>query len=55
MQSLVMHKPDGDSVFDFIHKKRVEGYSGKKAMIAGLNKVFRVYYGLVSNLYKTMS
>ena len=55
MQSLIMHKPEGDPVFDFIQKKRLEGQSGKKAMIAGLNKFLRFYYGLVSNLYKSIS
>lgn len=55
MQSLIIHKPDGDPVFDFIQKKRLKGQSGKKAMIAGLNKFLRFYYGLVSNFYKSIS
>ena len=54
MQSLIMHQPDGDPVFDFIQKKRSEGKCGKEAMIAGLNKFLRVYYGRVSELYKNI-
>lgn len=51
MQSLIMHKPVGDPIFDFIQKKRNEGKCGKEALIAGLNKFLRVYYGRVSELY----
>lgn len=51
MQSLIMHQPAGDPIFDFIQKKRCEGKCGKEAMIAGLNKFLRVYYGRVSELY----
>lgn len=51
MQSLIQHKPDGDPVYDFIQKKRSEGKRGKEAMIAGLNKFLRVYYGKVMELY----
>ena len=50
MQSLIQHKPEGDAVYDFIQKKRSEGKCGKEAMIAGLNKFLRVYYGRVSEL-----
>ena len=35
----------------FIQKKRSEGKCGKEAMIAGLNKFLRVYYGKVMELY----
>ena len=52
MQSLIMHQPDDDPIFDFIQKKRSEGKCGKEAMIAGLNKFLRVYYGRVSELYE---
>lgn len=52
MQCLMMHQPDNDPVFDFIQKKRSEGKCGKEAMIAGLNKFLRVYYGRVSELYE---
>lgn len=52
MQSLIMHKPDGDPVFDYITRKRAEGKPAKAAMIAGLNKFLRIYYGKVSELYK---
>lgn len=50
-QSLIVHQPAGDPIFDFIQKKRSEGKCGKEAMIAGLNKLLRVYYGRVSELY----
>ena len=51
MQCLIQHKPDADPVYDFIQKKRSEGKRGKEAMIAGLNKFLRVYYGKVMELY----
>ncbi len=54
MQSLIMHKPTDSSVYSFIEKKRSEGKCAKEAMIAGLNKFLRVYYGSVSELYRTM-
>ena len=52
MQCLIQHKPKGDPVYDFICKKRLEGKCGKEAMIAGLNKFLRIYYGKVTELYK---
>ena len=54
MQSLIQHKPEGDAVYDFIQKKRSEGKCAKEAMIAGLNKFLRVYYGRVSEVYDTI-
>lgn len=54
MQSLIMHKSDGDPVFDYITKKRAEGKPAKAAMIAGLNKFLRIYYGKVSELYSSL-
>lgn len=51
MQSLIKHKPNDNPVYDFILKKRSEGKCGKEAMIAGLNKFLRVYYGKVIELY----
>lgn len=51
MQSLIQHKPFGDPVYDFICKKRLEGKCGKEAMIAGINKFLRIYYGRVTELY----
>lgn len=53
MQSLIKHKPQGDPVYDFIQKKRDEGKCGKEAMIAGLNKFLRVYYGKVMEIYSS--
>ena len=55
MQSLIQHKPIGDPVYDFICKKRLEGKCGKEAMIAGLNKFLRIYYGRVTDLYKEIN
>jgi len=54
MQCLIMHKPTTSLVYSFIEKKRSEGKCGKEAMIAGLNKFLRVYYGTVSEVYRTM-
>ncbi|MCI7499720.1 MAG: IS110 family transposase [Oscillospiraceae bacterium] len=51
MQSLINHKPADHAVYDFIQKKHSEGKCGKEAMIAGLNKFLRVYYGKVMELY----
>lgn len=51
MKSIIQHKPAGDPVFEFIQKKRSEGKCGKEAMIAGLNKFLRIYYGKVMELY----
>ena len=55
MQCLIQHKPVGDPVYDFIQKKRSEGKCGKEAMIAGLNKFLRIYYGRVTDLYSYIS
>ena len=54
MQSLIKHKPECDAVYDFIQKKRSEGKCGKEAMIAGLNKFLRIYYGKVCEVYATL-
>ncbi len=51
MQSLIKHKPADDAVYNFIQKKRSEGKCGKEAMIAGLNKFLRIYYGKVMEVY----
>ena len=50
MQSLIKHKTADDPIYDFIQKKRSEGKCGKEAMIAGLNKFLRVYYGKVMEI-----
>ena len=55
MQSYVMHKPTDDPVFTFIEKKRSEGKCGKVAMVAGLNKFLRIYYGKATELYHSLS
>ena len=54
MQSKVRIKPEGDAVYDFIQKKRSEGKSGKEAMVAGINKFLRIYYGKVSEIYREL-
>ena len=54
MQSLIKHKPGEDAVFAFIQKKRSESKCAKEAMIAGLNKFLRVYYGRVSEVYNSI-
>ena len=50
MQCLIKHSPEGDPVYDFIQKKRSEGKACTEAMIAGLNKFLRVYYGKVREI-----
>ena len=55
MQCLIQHTPIGDPVYEFIYKKRLEGKCGKEAMIAGLNKFLRIYYGRVTELYKEIN
>ena len=55
MQCLIQHKPIGDPVYDFICKKRHEGKCVKEAMIAGLNKFLRIYYGRVTDLYEEIN
>ena len=50
MQSLIKHQATGDPVYEVIQKKRSEGKSYKEAMIAGLNKFLRIYYGKVKEL-----
>ena len=47
MQSLIKHQPIDDPVYEFIQRKRSEGKSCAEAMIAGLNKFLRIYYGKV--------
>ncbi len=51
MQSIIKHKPVGDTVYEFIQKKCGEGKCGKEVMIAGFNKFLRIYYGKVMELY----
>jgi len=54
MQCLIQHKPEEDAVFAFIQKKRSEGKCAKEAMIAGLNKFLRVYYGRICEMYRAI-
>lgn len=50
MQCLIKHSPEDDPVYDFIQRKRSEGKACTEAMIAGLNKFLRVYYGKVKEI-----
>ena len=50
MQCLIKHSPEGDPIYEFIQKKRSEGKACTEAMIAGLNKFLRVYYGKVKEI-----
>ena len=52
--SYIQHKPQGEPVFEFIEKKRSEGKCGKEAMVAGMNKFLRIYYGKVTELYRNL-
>ena len=47
-------KPAGDPVYEFIQKKRPEDKCGKEAMVAGINKFFRIYYGKGTELYREL-
>ena len=52
MKALIIHNPLQDNaVYLFIVKKMAEGKAKKVAMIAGLNKFFRIYYARVNQLY----
>lgn len=52
MKALISHKPqDDNAVYLFIVKKVSEGKAKKVAMIAGMNKFFRIYYARVKELY----
>ena len=54
MKCITSAKPDPgtNEVYDFICKKRAEGFDYKKACIAGLNKFLRMYYGSVMSMNK---
>ena len=52
--SYIQHKPEGDAVFEFIEKIRSEVKCGKEAMVAGMNKFLRIYYGKVTELYRNL-
>ena len=52
--SYIQHKPKGDPVYQFIEKKRSEGKCGKEALVAGMNKFLRIYYGKVTELYRDL-
>lgn len=52
MKALIIHKPQEDNaVYSFIVKKLSEGKPKKVAMIAGVNKFFRIYYARVKEVY----
>ncbi len=54
MQCKLRFKPEGDVVYEFVQKKRAEGKCGKEAMVAGINKFLRIYYGKVTELYREL-
>lgn len=47
-------KRENDPVFLFMQKKREEGKPVKVAKVAGMNKLLRIYYGKVKELYRNM-
>lgn len=47
MDVLIKTKPQGDPVYQFLDKKRVQGKSYYVYMTAGANKFLRIYYGRV--------
>lgn len=49
--SVIRNKSDKSPVYEYYTKKRNEGKPAKKAMIAALNKLLRIYYGKASELY----
>lgn len=53
MRSILQLKPEGDPIYELILKKRNEGKAANEAMIAGLNKFLRIYYGKVMELYRS--
>ena len=57
MQALAKTLPEYSLVREMpcIEKKRSERKSGKLAMVAGLNKFLRIYYGKVTELYRSSS
>lgn len=47
-------KRENDPVYLFMQKKREEGKPVKVAKVAGMNKLLRMYYGKVKELYRNM-
>ena len=53
MQSFMKQKPTYDcAVYEYMLKKKAEGYPAKYYNIAGLNKFLKIYYARVMELYK---
>ena len=52
MRCITSHPNESDPVYCFIVKKESEGKSKKAAKIAGLNKLLRIYYGCVMEVYR---
>ena len=50
MDCLIQTKPQDDSVYQFIDKKRAEGKPYLVYMTAGANKFLRIYYGRVRSI-----
>lgn len=51
MNCLKSNKPQDDPIYLFMLKKESEGKPKKVAKIAGVNKLLRIYYGKVKELY----
>ena len=51
MQSLKKQKSEGEKVYDYIMKKEREGKKKKVAMVAGITKFIKIYYGTMKRIY----
>lgn len=53
MFMLIRREPSTDKdIYEYVKKKRAEGKAYKVAMIAGLNKLLRIYYARAMEIYK---
>jgi len=51
LRSMIKQQAEDEPVYQFIKLKRDQGMPYKKAMVAGMNKFLRVYYGRITELY----
>ena len=51
MHSLKKQKSEGEKVYDYIMKKEREGKKKKVAMVAGITKFIKIYYGTMKRIY----
>ena len=55
MFMLMRKEPSTDKdIYEYVKKKRAEGKAYKVAMIAGLNKLLRIYYARSMEVYSTL-